>query len=343
MIFTSIRDDANGGDSNGDGTTTAPAAGDWGRILVGGTASFNHAELLYGSGTLSGSWEGTGAIRTTGGSLTFKNSTIRDAFQNARDSGTNLAFMGANIGFWQVRYEDNYRTVVGYKSAADPVKDPRLETVQFRALHPPRFECELLGVQHQDAFRRGSDPQIPYTVTNAAATDPWFAGTGFVPGDVLPDLVGPEWDQVIGADRTPTCGLPGLTALFHYGGPPGPADAVRYTAGSGARVFSAGSLQFVWGLDAYGTDAYRHTAPADPRRHAAPRHRGPEARRSRDAFGPGLLRLQGGGGATVARPGRDAIPGVSHHHASWCSMTPIPAASSPPAGSVPAKVPNGWR
>jgi len=70
---------------------------------------------------------------------------------------------------------------------------------------------------------------------------------------------------VIGADRTPMCSLPGLTVLFHYGGPPGPADAVRYTALSGARVFSAGSLQFVWGLENYGTEVYGHTAPADPR------------------------------------------------------------------------------
>lgn len=116
---------------------------------------------------------------------------------------------------------------------------------------------------------RPSDPRLPYTVTTAAMTDPWFTGTGFAPGDVLPDLVGPEWDQVIGPDRTPTCSVPGLTVLFHYGGPPGPADAVRYTAGSGARVFSAGSLQFVWGLDDYGTGIYGHASPADPRSSAS--------------------------------------------------------------------------
>src|SRR5205807_7488832 len=38
--------------------------------------------------------------------------TIRDAFDAARDRGVNLAFMGANIGFWQMRYEDDRQTIV---------------------------------------------------------------------------------------------------------------------------------------------------------------------------------------------------------------------------------------
>jgi len=37
---------------------------------------------------------------------------------------------------------------------------------------------------------------------------------------------------------------------------------VRYVAASGARVFSAGSLQFVWGLDNFRTGA---PGTADPR------------------------------------------------------------------------------
>jgi hypothetical protein len=187
-------------------------------------------------------------------------STMRDAFGAARDAGTNLAFVGANIAYWQVRYERDRRTIVGYKSSADPTTDPRLQTVMFRALSTPRFECQLLGVQHQGAYSHAGDPSVAYTVTPAAANDPWFAGTGLAPGDVLPDLVGPEWDQVIGGDRTPTCNPRSLTVLFHADSPRGSADAVRYTAPSGARVFSAGSLQFAWGLD-----GYAHPLPPDPR------------------------------------------------------------------------------
>ena len=34
ILFTSYKDDANGGDNNNDGTTTAPARYDWGGIII---------------------------------------------------------------------------------------------------------------------------------------------------------------------------------------------------------------------------------------------------------------------------------------------------------------------
>ena len=170
-------------------------------------------------------------------------STIRTAFDTARDRGTNLAFLGANNGYWQVRYANGEQTVVGYKSFADPETDPALQTVRFRELGPPRPECLLEGVQWEGGLRTSGDPPRGYTVV-APAGDPWFAGTGLATGSVLPGLVGPEWD-------TASCSRPGETRLFHYEGGPANADAVRYTAPSGARVFSAGSLQFAWGLDDY--------------------------------------------------------------------------------------------
>ena len=189
---------------------------------------------------------------------------MRDGFDAARDAGTNLAFMGANDAYWQVRYEDDGRTLVGYKSVADPNPDWALKTALFRELVPPRFECELLGVQHQGGFRRSGDPQLDYFVTPEGATDPWLRGTGLVTGSVLPDLVGREWDS-IPAYLPESCRKPGLTVLFHHDGASGPADAVRYTAPSGARVFSAGSLQFSWALDTFGVDSFGHAQGPDPR------------------------------------------------------------------------------
>jgi hypothetical protein len=169
---------------------------------------------------------------------------IRDAFERARDLGTNLAFLGANIGFWQMRYEDDRRTVVEYRNAGpDPETDPALKTVLFRELTPPRPECELLGVEGIVEPGNQSIGIRDLAVNPSALADPWFARSGFTPTTVLPRLVGYEWDLI-----TPGCRTPPLTDLFHTDGSPG-YDGVRYTAPSGARVFSAGSLRFSWGLD----------------------------------------------------------------------------------------------
>ena len=187
---------------------------------------------------------------------------MRDGFDAARDHGTNLAFMGANNGYWQVRYQDGTRTLVGYKSPSDPIADPALKTFLFR--DPNRPECELEGVMHQGGYRHSTDENLDYRVNGPALSDPWFGGTGFDASSVLPDLVGREWDDV------PTfppsgCAQPTLEILFTYTGPSGNAKAVKYVAQSGARVFASGSLQFAWGLDNFATEEEGHADPADPR------------------------------------------------------------------------------
>ncbi len=174
-------------------------------------------------------------------------SRMRDAFDRARDLGTNLAFFGANISYWQIRYENGERTIVAYKSPADPEQDPALRTVLFRELGRP--ECQLLGVMHQGGMSSGYAPSLDFTA-RASPDDPWISQTGLTPGAVVPGVVGPEWDTL--PDAPPSgCSKPSLKVLFDYEGPPIGAQSIRYVADSGARVFSAGSLRFAWGLDAF--------------------------------------------------------------------------------------------
>jgi N,N-dimethylformamidase beta subunit-like protein len=194
--------------------------------------------------------------------------TMRDAFQAARDSGVDLAFMGANAAYWQVGLEDAGRTIVAYKSTYDPNPDPALKTAMFRELIPPRYECELIGIQHQGvglSWQAGD-----YTVQAAALRDPWMRGTGFTPGpgSVVRGVVSVESDTIPGNQTAASsCGHP-LTVFFHRelgGDKDGNADATRYVAPSGAIVFATGSHQFSWGLDDFSGVPGRARGLVDPR------------------------------------------------------------------------------
>lgn len=209
---------------------------------------------------------------------------MRDGLEAARGAGVNLAFLGGNTGYWQVRYADAERRVLAnYRSAdVDPVSDPSLATVRWRDQPLDRSECTLVGVQWQG----GDDAVDPgphgYRVIAKHLEDPWFAGTGFAAGDVVAGAVGDEWDAI-----APECigWTPPLTVLFHYQGIATPqkpgvftstfhstnADVVRYRAPSGATVLAVGSIAFAWTVTgsssgeqvAEGVTSERH--PPDPR------------------------------------------------------------------------------
>jgi hypothetical protein len=177
---------------------------------------------------------------------------VRDGFEAARAAGIDLAFFGANAAYWQVRYEDDFRTIVSYKSAAwDPEPDPALDTTLFRALVPPRYECALMGIQHAGGTLDWTTDG-DYTVSEDAERDPWMRRAGFVTGDVVKGVVSREVDT-IPSSQSPqsSCGNT-LTVLFHRElgtAESGDADAVKFTSASGSRVFASGSHQFVWGLE----------------------------------------------------------------------------------------------
>ena len=172
--------------------------------------------------------------------------TMRSAVTEARESGTNLAFLGANTMYWRVRLEDGdtgpARVVVGYRSDAglDPRRDdqPLEATARFRDAPRANPEQSLTGMMYEC---------YPVDTDYVVATPRWwgFRGTGVARGDGIPGLVGPEADRVY-----PTGSLPRpLQVLSHSpyscGGVTTAAESIYYTAPSGAGVFNAGTLR--WG------------------------------------------------------------------------------------------------
>ncbi|MDD1436648.1 Ig domain-containing protein group 1 domain-containing protein, partial [Dolichospermum sp. ST_sed10] len=196
----------------------------------------------------------------------------RNNVEQARDNGTNLAFFSANTAYWQVRFEPSTsgqanRVMTVYKdtsgigtgAALDPITqtNPAAATTLFRSPEVNRPENALLGVAYiGDWGSNNVYNGFDYVISNAA--DPYYANTGLQNGDKLIGLVGYEWDALLNNGLTPA----GLVVLSQSPVqsqgllpplPPGTSttisNAVRYTAASGAKVFSTGSVQWVWGLD----------------------------------------------------------------------------------------------
>ncbi len=101
IVFTSVRDDAHGGDTNGDGAETVAQPGDWYQIRVLGTAIMDHCSVLYAS-----SAENYGGVEAYGGTVAFDNGEIAHMKYdsvNAHSSGTftarNSAIWDGSLGF----------------------------------------------------------------------------------------------------------------------------------------------------------------------------------------------------------------------------------------------------
>ncbi len=196
----------------------------------------------------------------------------RNNVQKARDNGINLAFFSANTAYWQVRFDPSssgqanrvmtiYKDTsgIGTGTSLDPLAqtNPTAATTLFRSTEVNRPENELLGVGYIGDWGTGNVFNgFDYVVSNAS--DPYYANTGLKDGDKLTGLVGYEWDGLLNNGFDPA----GLVVLSKspvqlQGQQPQVqprtnttlSNAVRYTAASGAKVFSTGSIQWVWGLD----------------------------------------------------------------------------------------------
>jgi len=93
VVFTSIRDDSHGGDTNGDGNATVPAPGDWAYIKFNSRANventLEHVLIQYGGRfSTSSSWNAPTtnymlwieSSNATFSDVTVRNNVLRHAF-----------------------------------------------------------------------------------------------------------------------------------------------------------------------------------------------------------------------------------------------------------------------
>ncbi len=208
----------------------------------------------------------------------------------ARDAGVNLAFFSGNEVYWRTRYEPSIdgsaaadRTLVTYKETWDNAKsDPANEwTGTWR---DPRFATPAQGGGLPENALTGTAYMANHILEaiEVPADDGrlrLWRNTPLAsqsPGQVAvlaPNTLGYESNEDLdngfrpaGLVRLSTTTKPTPELLQDFGTRVQPGETTHhmtmYRADSGALVFSAGTIQWAWGLDP------RHdgdTAPADPR------------------------------------------------------------------------------
>ena len=147
-----------------------------------------------------------------------------DVVERYRDLGGRLIFLSANNFFWKVERSGNaIRRIVQWRTLA-------------------RAESRLLGVQYRandDGTRQGA-----FVVSDVDAA-PWlFTGTGLATGSAIGEEVGGfgiEIDATTPESPPGTMILARIPDLF---GPGVTAEMAYYETPAGARVFSAGAMDF---------------------------------------------------------------------------------------------------
>ncbi|MDN4593645.1 N,N-dimethylformamidase beta subunit family domain-containing protein [Polycladomyces subterraneus] len=182
---------------------------------------------------------------------------MRNSIETLTNNRINLAVFGANVGYWQVRFEPDKegrpnRVMVSYKQNAD--RDPyyyihpELVTTRFRDKPVSKPEDQVFGIMYCG---------IPDHTASLVVADPnhWiYEGTGLRKGDKIPGVVGGEIDRYCGK-------IPGVQVIAHSPaycyGKPNYANVVWYPKPGGKAAFATGTFYWSWFLDPFG-----HTAQA---------------------------------------------------------------------------------
>lgn len=177
--------------------------------------------------------------------------SMRYAFDAARDAGVNLAVLGANTGYWQVRMTASrfgpdrgfviYRDASLDTAAADV---PQSSAIRFRDLPAAQPEAKLIGQEYEGCPGFSGDMVV---------TAPAWPFADLAAGAVLPLGVQQEFDRA-STDLVPDNGYLQVLASspIACNGGTTYANVTYYTSLSGAGVFSAGTIGWVcqlWGPD----------------------------------------------------------------------------------------------
>lgn len=199
-----------------------------------------------------------------------------DAVRDARDAGTNIGIFSANTAYWRVRLEADPWTgeadtvMVCYKSIEDGQPDPSGHpTTTFRdpdGVNLP--ENSLYGTMY---IGDNDTLYFPLRVSAELGKDRIYRHTDLqtMPSgtfiDIGPQMIGWEWDAVVENGHTPASldilaetPVSGFILADAGNYLKGYTDSTvmhttRFTAESGAVVFAAGTIQWSWGLGAFGT------------------------------------------------------------------------------------------
>ena len=172
--------------------------------------------------------------------------TMRAGAQDALELGTNLAFLGANACYRQIRLQDSpvgpNRLQVCYKDAAeDPLarEDPSLTTVNWIQSPLDNPESTLIGSMYQSV---GSNDAFVLVDSSA-----WlFDGCGLQDGQTMPGVVQGEYDRFVPGLAGPT----NVDVLGHspVRGQRNWSDLTYYSVPNGGGVLASGMASFVFKL-----------------------------------------------------------------------------------------------
>lgn len=203
-----------------------------------------------------GLFKGARAIITLGHDE-YWSTRMRDTATQARDSGTNIAFLGANAVFRHIRFGDSplgkNRMEIDYKDAEeDPIHmtDPAEATSDWRDAPDPRPENVLTGV-----FYECNPANADYVVFDPSS---WLLeGTGVHKGQRIKGLVGVEYDRVVSGPTTPrpieTLSHSPISCRDHRNTF---SDSAYYTVPSGAGVFAVGTMRWDCALGVGGCSSF---------------------------------------------------------------------------------------